>query len=144
MNQSLTYEIEAVMHNAIISGLFVSEATIQQPDGNYVGAGQPSGNWTPITGLIGIPCMDAPRSTGERLTADEQKSTPEIQSRIFRHVLLNGFYGDLIPWGDVGSRPALQAVITGRDDVAVTYELVGVESDSQQQMTRLALHLVTN
>ena len=38
----------------------------------------------------------------------------------------------------------LQAVITGPDGVPVTYEIVGVESDSQQQTTRLALHQVTN
>lgn len=144
MYQSLGYEIADVMTEAQNSGLMVSTCTVQEPDGVLVGAGQPSGTWVPLAAVQGIPCMDAPRSTGERLTADEQKALPEIQSRTFRHVLLAGFYGDVIPWGNEGQRPALQAVITGPDQVAVTYELVGVESDSQQQMTRLALHLVTN
>jgi len=144
MYQGLGYEIERVIPEAVASGLMQSLCTIQQPDGVLIGAGQPSGSWVNVTGAVGIQCMDAPRSTGERLTADEQKGVPEIQSRIFRHVLLAGFYGDVIPWGDVGTRPALRAVITGPDNVAVIYELVGVESDSQQQMTRLALHQVTN
>ncbi len=144
MFQGLYDEIERVVQEAIFSGLPVSTCTVQQPNGAFVGAGQPSGGWTPIAGVIGIQCMDAPISTGEHLKADEQKAIPEIQSRIFRHVLLMGFYGDKIPWGNEGQRPALQAVITGPDGVPVTYELVGVESDSQQQTTRLALHQVTN
>jgi hypothetical protein len=142
--QGIGYEIEAVMPAAIDSTLMASLCTIFQPDGVLVGAGQPSGNYVAISGATAVPCMDAPRSTGERLSADEMKAIPEIQARVFRHVLLSGFYGDVIPWGDAGARPTLRAVITGPDSVAVTYEVLGVESDSQQQMTRLSLHQVTN
>ena len=144
MYQGIGYEIQAVMGEAANSGLLASLCTVMQPDGLLIGAGQPSGDFVAVPGASAIPCMDAPRSTGERLTADEQKAMPEIQARIFRHVLLGGYYGDVIPWGEAGARPALRAVVTGPSGTAVTYEVAGVESDSQQTQTRLALHMVTN
>ena len=144
MYQGLAQEISEVMPEFVASGLPVSLCTIQQPDGVLIDAGQPSGKFVNVAGAVGIMCMDAPRTTGERLAATEQKSTPEIQAAVYRHVLLGGFYGDVIPWGDVGARPIIRAIITGPDGVSATYEVLGVESDSQQTQTRLSLHQVTN
>lgn len=128
------------MPTAIASGLMVSTCTVQQPDGLLIGAGQPSGNWVDV--IADVQCMDAPDAAA-RPAAREKKSVPDIQSMSLRHVLLAGFYGDVIPWGNEGARPQLRAIVTGPDGVPVTYELVGMESDSQQIMTRLVLHLVT-
>ena len=41
--------IPAVMQRANASGLFVSLCTIQQPDGLFIDAGQPSGNFVNVT-----------------------------------------------------------------------------------------------
>lgn len=128
------------MPAAIAGGLMVSACTIQKPDGLLIGAGQPSGNWVAIAGLVGIRCMDAPKAV-DRLMAQEKKSVPSVESLSYRHVLLSGYYGDMIPWGN--PRPQLRAIVTGSDGVPITYDVQGVESDSQETQSRLALHLVT-
>jgi hypothetical protein len=133
MNQDLAYEFSAVMPAAIATGAFVSLCTIQAPDGTIGPSGQPSGNFTNTAGLVNIPCMDAPVSEN-RIQATETRSFAEIMSKGYRHVLLNGYY----PTIDFGQRTGARAVVDG-----VNYTILGVESDSQNQMTRLHLELST-
>jgi hypothetical protein len=135
MNSVTSKAIHAVMVNANASGLFVSLCTIQAPSGNVVGAGQPDGLYNNIAGLVNIPCTAPPQSTA-RILAGEQKALAEILQTQPKHVLLNGFYGqavDNLPNGFDGS---CQAVIDG-----IGYDILGVEHDSQMQMTRMEVRL---
>jgi hypothetical protein len=139
MYQGLSYEIEQVMPQAIATGLFVSLCTIQNPDGTLDASGAPTGNFVPIPGLVAIPCT-APPTSDARIQATEAKSLDEILSFQLHHVLLNGYYEPLFP---PVPRTALQALIAPASDPTNTeaFEVMGFESDSQYQMTRIELRL---
>lgn len=137
VNQNLLYEINAVMPAALNTELFVSLCTIQSPDavinpdGTTTGTG--SNTFSDVAGLVNIPCMDSVPSV-MRVQATEVKDLEEIMSKAYRHVLLNDFYEVLNTAAGLGWR----AIVDG-----VTYDLLGGEPDSQGQMTRLELQLVT-
>lgn len=129
MNQSITYEILSVMPLTTEQGTYKSLCTIQQPNISVDGAGGQL--YTPATnvpGLVNIPCMKAPTSP-VRVQATEMKALEDIMSKVPLHVLLNGYYPAITP--------DLWALVDG-----VQYDIIGVESDSQSQMTRLELQLV--
>jgi hypothetical protein len=144
MNQEfITLAIQQVMPAAVATGLFVSLFTAQEPvptqDANgailfdYV-------NVTSVAGLINIPCMDAPESTAS-VTANEARAVAEIVSTGVRHVLLSAWYPALYAgWcglaGD--NKGAWIALVDGTQ-----YEIDGVESDSQSQMTRVRLKVAS-
>lgn len=132
MYQGQAFCIPAVMDEARESGLFVSLATFSEPPTTQGPTGNPTGPWTPITGLIDLPCMDAP----ERFTtptANEQKSTAQILSEGFRHVLLDRYYPSVFTASEDGWRVTI-------DDI--DYDVLGAEADSQRVMTRLRLQRV--
>jgi hypothetical protein len=129
MNSVLqTKAIPDVMPLARNSGLFVSLCTIMAPDGTLIDAGQPSGNYVNVAGIVNIPCTAPPEAIGERLSANETRAQDDIQAFAPRHVLLSGFFPSI----QVGVSQGWIAVIDGR-----VYTLLGAESDSQSQMTRL-------
>ena len=141
MNQSLLPEIVQVLPTAYATGLFGDAlCTIQMPDGQLGDTGAPSGNFVNVTGLIDIPCMDAPPAPN-RVAATEMKDLAEIAANAPRHVLLNGYFQVLdspsgVPegWQAVIERPI--------GTTPVVYDLLGAESDSQAQMTRLDVRLL--
>lgn len=133
MLQGLTAEILAIMPLATDSGLFVSLCTVQQPDGVFIN-GVPSGNYVNVSGLLNIPCMDAVPSTA-RVQATEVKALQEIMSKGLRHMLLNGYYPESTPDGQIPTN--WRAVVDG-----VIYNILGVEHDSQNIMTRMELEIV--
>lgn len=133
MNQSLSYEIDAVMPMAVETGLFVSSCTFQAPDGLFGASGAPSGVYVDVAGLVGIACMDAPEAV-PTITAGEQKTLQEIQAGQLRHVLLDDYY----PTAVTGWPDGWRAVVDGVD-----YDVLGVEVDSQRTQTRVKLQLVT-
>lgn len=136
MNQGIAYEVQGVMPAAVATGLFVSLCTIQAPDGIIGGSGQPSGNFANVSGLVNIPCMDAPDSVDKfNIQATEVRAIEEIESKGFRHVLLDNYYPTIDQYHRQGSR----AVIDGVD----IYTILGVEVDSQSTQTRLKLELAT-
>lgn len=136
MYQLQTYDITAVMPAALDSGLFVSFVTMQQPTGAQTSTGAPllsggdSGDgWNNVAGMINIPAMNAPQSES-RLTADQKKELEMVEGYQLRHLLLGGYY------------PAIQENSNWRAMVDGTaYDVLGVESDSQSQMTRLRLQI---
>jgi hypothetical protein len=129
-NQNLLgYTLPEVMPAAIATGLFVSLCTIQQPDGVLIDAGQPSGNYINVAGLVNIPCMAPPMSEA-RLQATEIRAMDDIEAFAPLHVLLNAWY----PQIKEGVSQGWIAVVDG-----VVLTLLGAESDSQMQMTRLAV-----
>lgn len=123
----MAYSVAAVMPAALATGLFVSLCTIERPDGILIDAGQPSGNYVNVAGLVNLKCMDAPASD-IRVQASEVKTLESIQDFSPQHVLLQGYY----PQIEVGVGQGWRAVIDG-----VTLDILGVESDSQRQMTRM-------
>lgn len=133
MYQGLSQEIAAVMKEARATGLFVSVCTVQQADGGFTASGFPDGGFTNISGVVNIPCTAPPPSVA-RVQASENKQVDGVQSLVPAHVLLNGYYPQ-VPFATT-TRPALRAVIDGNN-----FEVMGVEHDSQKQMTRLAVRV---
>jgi hypothetical protein len=131
--QGIQGDINAVMTEVDSSGLLVSLATISKPDGLFGPSGAPSGNYVNVPGLMCIPCIDA-FSQGD-IQATEVKELQEVQSRGLRHLLLNGYYPEATPDGQIPSY--WRATVDG-----ITYDILGVEHDSQTQMTRLKLQLI--
>lgn len=129
MRQDTGFGVSDVMPLALATGLFKSLATIQEPDGVLVDAGQPSGNFIDVDGLVDIKAMDAPVSE-MTIKADETKSADNIQNFTYRHVLLGGYF----PTITLGTRLGWRAVVDG-----TPYDLLGAESDSQRTQTRMYL-----
>jgi hypothetical protein len=133
MLQSIYPEIQNFMPQAISGGTFQSLATLQAQSTTQGPTGNPLNTFANVTGLINIPCMDAPPSMA-RVQATEVKAVSEIMSKGMRHVLLNQCFPDAINWSSYGYR----CVVDG-----VTYDLLGAENDSQLTQTRLDMQLVT-
>jgi hypothetical protein len=139
VNQSIQYEISQVMPVARASTLFVSLCTIQTPPTAQTPSGAPTNNWNAIVGMIAIPCMDEPPSSA-RVQATEVKDLAEIMAKGLRHILLSGFYPQLVALKFNGQ---VRALITDAQGNTVTYELLGAESDSQATQTRFECQKVT-
>ena len=130
--QGLGREIAAVMQLATATGLFVSLCSAYAPTGALTASGAPTGAYAPVSGLQDIPCMNAPTSA-IRITATEAKSLKEVTSTNSNHVLLGGYYPAFTDSADKG----WQVYIDGE-----TYDLLGVEFDSQATQTRLNVQVV--
>ena len=138
MRQNLTQEIESVMPTAYALGLFVSLASFQAP----VPVQGPTGNlidsFAPISGLQNIPCMNAPETLLGRVSSEETRKIPHIEAERRRHVLLNKYYPQLETGFTQGAGMGWQVSIDG-----TLYDFLGGEGDSQQQMTRCKVMLVS-
>jgi hypothetical protein len=138
MYQSQSYTIDAVMPEALDSGLFVSLVTMQQPTGEQTADGSPllsggdSGDgWNNVAGMIDIAAMNGPEADA-RLRAKQEKSMEMVEGFQFRHLLLGGYY------------PAIQEDANWRAVVdGVAWDVTGVESDSQGTQTRLLLQIAS-
>ena len=136
MNQGITNDFSALVKAFYDAGLMQSLCTVQAPSGNIGPSGAPDSTYADVSGLVNIPCMNAPLSVGT-IAATEVRNIAEIMSEDFRHVLLNGYYTQFDQgqhWGDVG----WHAIIDG-----VTYDILGAERDSQFSQTRLRLRQVS-
>lgn len=134
MNQALLQRaILRVMPAARATGLFVSLATFQSSDAADFPDGFYSGVYQDLPGLVNIPCTSPPVSEA-RIQAVEVKNLQDITSSELHHVLLNGFFPQLV----TGWRQGWIVVIDG-----VIFDVFGVESDSQNQMTRVTARRVS-
>lgn len=131
MNQTNSYNFDDVVPAVIASGVAVSLATFQEPDGLLVDAGQPSGNYVDVAGYVGLTCMSAPTSIG-RITASEKASQPQIESTNQNHVWLAGYFPE------IASHTEWRCIVDG-----VTYNVLGGESDSQSRTTRVEVQVAT-
>lgn len=129
MSTGYSFAIPFVMQAALRTGLFVSLCTIQAPDGVLIDAGQPSGNYVDVDGMVDIACTAPPKST-ERLSADQQRTEDDIQTFADLHVLLGGYY----PAIQYGVGQGWIAIVDGQK-----YTLLGSDDDSQRTQTRLNL-----
>lgn len=133
MLQSITYDLQQASTEAINSGMLVSLCTIQVPDGSQGPSGNPTNTWINWTGMPwGIACMDA--VTSASVQATEAKALEEIESKALRHVFLNGCYPQLVALKISGEQ--VRALVTDPLGNTTTYEVLGVEDDSQGTQTR--------
>lgn len=128
MLQTIDAQIAAVTSTVISPAiLFPQLCTLQAPNGIFIDAGQPSGNYVDVTGLVDIPCTAQPLSTS-RPGGMEAKTMGSIQAFNPLVVQLNGFYPAINDGVGLGWR----AVIDG-----IPYDLLASNSDSQSQMTMI-------
>lgn len=133
MNQSLGYELDAVMPQAVDTGLFEAAAicTIKKRSNTVSGLGQVvMTNYQPVAGLVNLDCMFSIQRPALPNQGATQRTQQQFNTETQYHILLTGYY------------PQIQqqnlANVNGVD-----YEIMAVESDSQQQMTRLAARAYT-
>ncbi len=133
MNQAFSYEFTAIMPAVVQAGLLVSLFTAQSLSDDLGGTGATTGDYTNVRGLIDIPCT-APPPSEARIQATEVKALGEIAGAELHHVLLDKWYPTL----DLGWRDGWRCMVDG-----YVYDIIGVESDSHMQMTRVQIKLVT-
>jgi len=134
----LSNSLSPVMNALRKSGLMKSLCSVLAPDGNLTASGATSNTYVPVAGLQNIKCMNAPYnfSITSTISATEQRTITDVESRSMRHVLLDNYYPQFTVgtnWGNVRCR----ATVDGTTD-----DIRGAEADSQQIMTRLFLEAV--
>jgi hypothetical protein len=139
MNQAITSDISGVMELVRASGLLVSLCTITVSPEVFgdSGAPDPTAEWPALAGHVDIECTAPPLLTDDKMFATERKFIPETLGYYMRHVLLGGYYPTIQSKMRANIRAARTAAST-----AIVFDIVNVESDSQRQMTRMALDLV--
>ena len=141
MNQAFIHDaILGVMPAAIATGLFVSLFTAQEPRPTQGPNGAIEFDYVNVAGLIDIACTAPPTSTSD-IQATEVRALEDITASEMHHVLLAGYYPTLdAGWRgeNADGKGAWIALIDG-----FQYEISGVESDSQSQMTRMRVKLAT-
>lgn len=137
MNQSLSYEFTQVVPQVVLTGVQVSLCTIlvrattgSEPVTDALGQVDTSiPDYTVLPGHSNIPCQLAVN----KLRPDEGgvvRRPEQYDSISIRQLELNGYYPLII-----------QQYLAQVD--GTTYEVMAVESDSQKQITRLAVRLYT-
>jgi hypothetical protein len=140
VNQSVIQAaIAGVMPATVATGLFVSLFTAQAPSGAFGPTGAPDGLYADVAGLVNIPCT-APPPSANRVQATTVRDLAEITASELHHVLLAGYFPALdLGWRGEGTpKGEWQAIVDGW-----AYTIMGVESDSQSQMTRVQVKLET-
>ena len=134
MNQDIIRKaILGVMDIVRDSGLLVSLATFQVPDGLTAG-GFVSASYVDVPGLVNIACTAPPTNTGSGFSADEKKSQEEQEADQEFHILLDSWY----PVVDDVWRAGGRVVVDGN-----AFDVVGHEHDSQFQMSRVRVRNAT-
>ena len=135
MLQGLQYPLSQVMPQVTATVGWPSLCTIQSPDTAQGPTGNPVGTYSNVAGLVNIPCRDSVPSTA-RIQATELKELADIMSKGLRHMLLNGYYPQATPDGQIPSY--WRANVDG-----VIFDIIGVEHDSQNIQTRLEMQVVS-
>ena len=136
--QTIAAAIANVMPLARATGLFASLCTFQVPSGALTDNGFPDGSFVDVVGLVGLACQNAPSGmTGGNVQATQMKAIPEDTFSNKSHVLLAGYYPDAETAWRMGGRMIVDGQIYQNGDI------LGVESDSQSQMTRVEVTVVT-
>lgn len=120
------------------SGLLTSLATFQSSDAADFPDGFYSGQYEPIAGLEDLPCIASPQDTSY-VAADETKTVQTVTSDELLHVS----FGDVYPGINAGWREGWQVVLTDVLGSAVTYDVLGVGTDSQGQHSVCKVRLTT-
>jgi hypothetical protein len=125
MNQTTNLGLGSVLTAVEDAGLFSSLCTIQSPSQAPDALGQQNlTNYTNRTGLVDIPCMNAPGFIPDVRGGEMMLPGWTSEQNSF-HVLLDGYYPSI--------NQKDRAVIDG-----IALEVMSVESDSQKIMTRMS------
>jgi hypothetical protein len=131
LNQSLTYEFDAVMPAVAAEGLFNSLCTIKARSGAVSSQGQLNmQSYAPIADLTDIPCRIAVQAPANPPQNDVARMQQQFDTRTEFHVLLDGYFPQILQQN--------LANVNGID-----YEIMATEPDSDFQMTRLAVRVYT-
>ena len=136
-------DIAFVIEEVIATGLLVSFCTIIAPDGLLGASGAPSGTYANVTGLVNLPCMDAPQPPSEiKLGATQMRAPSQVTEIAPRHVWLPGILVTLIAGWRTGYLAEITDTVAGVSRT-LRYEITGAEPDSQHSQTRMELKLTT-
>jgi head-tail adaptor len=113
-----------------LAAFYPSTITIQQDAGGQDTAGQPTANWVNLANHVNLPCAVAPISPGIP-EAREDRTRTETVAIATTHIALRGYYPAITT--------LMRAVVTG----GRTYDILGVEHDSQGKTTRLKCEVVS-
>ena len=95
MNQDfIGLAIKGVMPAALATGLFVSLFTAMEPVPTIDSTGAVLFDYTPVSGLVSIPCTAPPENSGS-IVATDTLELQQIVSSELHHVLLNSYYPTL-------------------------------------------------
>jgi len=133
MLETITTTLDEARQAVEDAGLFSSLCTIKRPSGTQDASGQPDrtlAGASEVSGMVDIPCMAAPEVLQRPDLTDETKLVTMTLQRQQRHVLLNGYYPEILQ-SDF-------AVIDGAG-----FDVLSVEHDSQHITTRLAVQIKT-
>jgi hypothetical protein len=134
MYQGLQPALQGVIGQVLATGIASATCNIQMQDGTFGPSGAPSQNYVPVAGLQGLIVMNAPKSVGDRVGASKEKAVEQQTSFDPRHVWLAGFYPEIVT--------QYQAVVTDPLGNTITFDILGVEADSQALTTRMEVRLV--
>ena len=138
MLQTPAYALSQIMTTAAVqSGTFVkASATFFERPGdpsqrvNSMGQVQLTSQ-TPVAGLEDLPCLFSPAVPTRPNQGDTKRTTPQWDTSTEFHLLLQGAY------------PAVLQRYLVQINGGKFYEVMGVETDSQQVMTRCAVRAWT-
>jgi hypothetical protein len=143
VNQGIAYEIAQTMPLAYALGVFGSLANFVAPNQTQGATGNPIGGYAAVPGIpANIPAMDAPRSV-MAISSDETRALTHIEAERQRHMLLNGYFPLLDTGFSQGAGLGWQVAVTNPNGDVNMYDFLGGEADSQAQMTRVKMMLVT-
>ena len=118
----------SLIHPRMLSSLeatfYVATCTIQEATETQDAYGQPIPAWADVVGLTDLACSVA------ALSENEQRRPVGTISEETHHISIAGYYAAVLP--------TMRAVVA-----TVNYDIVAVEYDSHNIMTRLRTRLVT-
>lgn len=128
--------VSKIMHPSLLDKLensfFPATATIQvnTPTNND---GVLTDSWANVSGLVDLDCTIAPAIP----TVEQRLADPAITVARETHVVvISGYYNSITT--------AHRAVVTTVGEEALTLDILAVEHDSQNKLTRLRAEAVTN
>lgn len=131
MNQSLAYEVSAVMPAAAVTGLQDSLATFQTLSNVVDSSGQVDlTNWVNVAGLVNIPCQLAVMSVMRPNQGATVRGETGFDISGQRILELNGYYSA----SDIRTGKDFRVIVDSQ-----IYEVMEVTFDSQKQLTRCAV-----
>lgn len=139
MNQTGTIRFADVLDAVDALGLFDNAtATVQRHDGTVDGVGRPTlsaeADWDDLTGHVDLECMAAHDIFMTNVTrSKEEKSALATAETTLMHVLFNGHYPTILQ--------SDRLILTKGGGDPITLDITGVEADSQDTMTRLAVQV---
>lgn len=131
MYQGIQYDLNAVASETAKAGQFPNLCTLQAISGSLDSLGAEVMTFSNVTGLVNIPCHNAPPARSSVAGSHELRMKDRLSEKQERHVLLKGYFPTITK--------KMRAVIDG-----VAWNITGVESDAFDTLTRLYVEEYTS